>query len=836
MLGHYVSIAFRSFRRTPASTAINVVALALGLICFVIAWATVQYWGHAESHFAKADRTFAIARTLKIKSNNLNIGWEAIAAEFTAKYLKLDFPEFESVTRVRQVGEAQVTAGAQKMRLRMAFADPTFFDVFDLPFAASDAKHAFAQPDSVVLSDVAAMSLFGTTDAVGRTIRLGDTDIAVTGVLAEFPAPSHIGRTGTATVRFDILASWDVLEKGRKAAAGPPDPTARPEPENWFDFTTQTYVVLPEGSKATPASLAPEFAAFVERRVPKVEQDIAELTFGMIPIRDMMAARLNTVLFAGTNIGLSVTTLLILFGGLILLVACLNYANLATAQAMRRTKEVGLRKTIGASRRQIMTQYILEASLQAIAALGVALIATATVAPVVKNATEIDLTLALFSGLAFWGFVAGLICAVTLLAGAYPAIYLSGIRPIQAIRAAGARPGRRLMPTLLVGAQFVAASFLLIAVIVMTQQTNDLRRTGLGATTDPVIVIPNARALTKIDPETLRSRLLALPQVKSVSSTNRAPWSGGVDLLLLQRAPGVGQIQYTAFQSKVDFDFFKTMDMPLVAGRPYERDRGDDKSARDEDHFDPNTPVNLVIDSAFSRQLGFASPRAAVDQIVYIGLHQHGLPDQPVRIIGVVSDRPLHFVGLGASASVYRLGIGEQQVMAKISRDDVPGAIKAIKGVWNQLAPDQVFQYEFEDQLFAQGYEIFGRVGQAFVGLAAFAFAISTIGLVAMGFHVANRRRHEIGVRKTLGASTRQILVMLLRDFSKPVIVANVIAWPLAYLAVNAYLSAFLHRITVTPLPFALSFAITLVIAWAAVGGQAMRAARVKPASVLRYE
>jgi len=172
----------------------------------------------------------------------------------------------------------------------------------------------------------------------------------------------------------------------------------------------------------------------------------------------------------------------------------------------------------------------------------------------------------------------------------------------------------------------------------------------------------------------------------------------------------------------------------------------------------------------------------------------------------------------------------------RISGKDIPGALEAIKGVWAELAPGQVFHYSFEDQLFAQGYELYGRVAQAFTALALFAFAISTIGLVGMGSHVAIRRRHEIGVRKTLGASTRQVLVMLLKDFSKPVLVANVIAWPLAYLAVQAYLGVFIHRIAVTPVPFALSLGTTILIAWVAVGGQAVRAARVRPASVLRYE
>ena len=195
------------------------------------------------------------------------------------------------------------------------------------------------------------------------------------------------------------------------------------------------------------------------------------------------------------------------------------------------------------------------------------------------------------------------------------------------------------------------------------------------------------------------------------------------------------------------------MDVPVIAGRAFDRAHGDDKAPLYEDHFDPKTPVNVVIDRSFSDQLGFESPDSAVDQIVYMGLSQHGLPDQPMRIIGVVDDKPLDFAGLGASASLFRLGSGMPQVVVRISGKNVSGALEAIRGEWAKLAPARF-------PLFVRGPALCPRLravrpgAQAFIGLAVFAFVISTIGLFGMATHVANRRRHEIGVRKTLGAST----------------------------------------------------------------------------------
>ena len=842
MFGHYILIAFRNFRRSPVATGINVLALALGLTCFVVAYAAVQYWGHAESHFAKADRTYAITRDFRFKDGSLDTGNLPSTNILFAKYMKLDFPQFETIVRARGGGEVPLGVDDKQIRMPVAYVDPDFLDVFDLPYVAGGGKDALKQPNSVILTESAAKRLFGSTDVVGRTVNFGRWDITVTGVTASIPQPSHLGQSANAGLRFDALVSWAVYDRVVKAITAGTDDAEQANgpnrPENWFGgYCCITYVVLPKGSKATPKSLKPEFAAFVKRHVPPEQLKMADFTVGMIPIRDIMAKSLEAELFSGKNVGISIPALLMLFGGLILLVACVNYANLATAQAVKRAKEVGLRKAIGASRMQIASQYLLEAALLAAGALVIALAVTSLIAPIVKNTVDIDLTLALFSGWQFWVFLLGVIAGVGLLAGAYPALYLSRVRPILALKSADARSGSSLMPTLLVGAQFMATSFLLIAVIVMHAQSNDLRRTGLGTGEDPVITITNLGNLTKVSSMELADALARLPQVKAASAMGDTPWSSNVNLIDFRRSKVAGSTHITAYQNSVEYGFFDTVNMRVLAGRVYDRDHGDDRPVGGLGDLDPDKPVNLVVDRAFTERLGFSSPKAAVDQVIYLPLTTAKLPDQPVRIIGVVENKPLHFVGMGSTSNVYIISKDLYYVLVRVSGDDIPGAITAIRGLWQRMVgPGNYFYYDFVDQLFAKNYELFGRVNLVFAGLALFAFVISIIGLVGMAGHVASRRRREIGVRKTLGASTRQILMMLLKDFSKPVVIANIVAWPLAYLAVEAYLSIFIHRIPLTPVPFAVSLAITLVIAWVAVGGQAVRAARVKPATVLRYE
>ena len=240
--------------------------------------------------------------------------------------------------------------------------------------------------------------------------------------------------------------------------------------------------------------------------------------------------------------------------------------------------------------------------------------------------------------------------------------------------------------------------------------------------------------------------------------------------------------------------------------------------------------ASIVIDRETARQLGFAAPQDAVGQMIYAAAQR------PARVIGVVENQASRFIGMGATSTVYFLTDNRPFQIVRIDGKDISGGLARIRDIWERLAPGATLNLQFMDELFGETYGYFQTINRTFLGMAIFAFVISIIGLFGIAVYAARRRIHEIGVRKTVGARSSQILVMLLKDFSKPVLIANLVAWPLAYFAAQAYLSIFVTRTAVTPLPFVASLAITLVIAWAAVGGQAWRAARVKPAQVLKYE
>jgi putative ABC transport system permease protein len=831
MLGHYVVAALRNFQRRPFGTAVNVFALALGLACFVAAYATVVYWSDAERHFAAAERTYAITANLAARDGSVATGVVPRTSDVVARYLKADFPELEAVIRARtgNGNDVSFTTGEKKARLELTYVDPEFLDVFDLPLSAGDRATALAQPSSVLLTEAAAARLYGTSDPMGRFIQISsDRGSTVTGVIADIPQPSHMGPSASAFLRYEVLASWDVLERLINVARGPNAPPPR---ENWFDTCCVTYAVLPADGSLDESELKAGLADFASRHVPADQLAGATMEFDAVPIRTLMVAGIDSLIFSGNRVAISITTLLLLLGGLVLVVAALNYANLATAQAAARAKEVGMRKAVGAARGQVMFQYVLEAGLLAAAGLVAALLAILLVTPVVRRYAEVDLGLALSSP-GFWAFLIGLVALVGLLAGAYPAFVLSRVRPVQALRSGKMRGGPRLLPALLGGAQFAAASFLLIAVIVMLSQNRELRQTGLGTDRDPLVVVTNVPFFTRVDPEQFRNDLLRIPTVRAVTSVGAIPWSSEIGVATFRRTEDRSASNQLTYQNSIAHDFFATMQTPVLAGRVFDRDHGEDTFPQGDD---PARQRNIVVDRAFAEQLGFASPEAAVDQVIYMPSFDEDGPVLPVRLIGVVENRPLHLLGLGATSNVYFLGGNQWYVIARIAANDISTTLAAMEAAWDRQAPAIAISSRFMDAMFDQNYLTFGRINAVFNGLASFALVISAIGLFGMAVHTTGRRRHEIGVRKTLGASARQIGAMLLQSFSKPIVVANLIAWPLAFVAVQAYLRVFLHRVPVTLTPFLVSLAITILIAWIAVIGQTWRAARVAPSQTLRY-
>jgi putative ABC transport system permease protein len=831
MFKHYLTTALRHFRQHKVTTSINVVCLTIGLVCFLAIYATVTYMSRADQHFPNADRVYMI--TIKANSAPAN----PIGPWLTAKYLKTDVPEVETVARATidmgMYNEIPIATAERKTFLTVAYADAEFLEVFALPFAAGNSRDALREPNSAVVSSATAIRLFGSdSNAIDKRLRLQDgREVTIHGVLADIRQPSHI-KTGSAasfaSVRFEALLSMDVLEDGATA-----DPVRTKLLTNWSVPYFLTYAVLPRNGSFTVEDLRSRLKSFGEHHA-NLGTDVYQ--FNVTAVSTYKMSMFSG--FAGSEkTGISITSMFYALGALVLFISCLNYANLATAQAATRAKEIGMRRVVGASRGQIIVQFIFEAALLSIAAFVCAIVLTGLATFALSIPGSADVVLSTLATSAFWLTIFGLLASVTLAAGIYPAFVLSNVRPIHAVRAGKARSGGQFVPRLLVGLQFLGASFLLISMLVMLDQNATLKQSVLNGTSNTMVVLSNNVRDAKVDFEVLRTELLRQPHVQAVTAAMFSPWSLPAMPTSVAQSHDPAARKTPTSRSVVNHDFFATMGIKLLAGREFVRQRAEDEI--DLQSQSPAAIASVIIDRALAEQSGWAQPADSLGKILYATEYgDASRPPIPLQVIGVVENHPMGIVSpIGATSNVYALSTtGAGFPIIRVNTADGGAALSEIESVWNKLAPSVALKMQFADQQLNSSYQVMNEIANTFIAIASLALLISVLGLVGMSIQIIGRRLHEIGVRKTLGASVQSVVQLLLIDFSKPVIVANVVAWPLAFVVMQLYLSIFVQRTALSVAPFVASLALTVLIAWLSVAAQATRAAKMNPAAVLRHE
>jgi putative ABC transport system permease protein len=834
MFAHYVANAFGRFRRDPIATAIKVLALGLGLACFLLAHLVADHVRQTDRGWAAADRTYTLSQVATRPGGEVVSGSVGAISTSAVRYLREDFPELEiAATRTMtfpfKVGDRVVEQG------NTLIVEPEFLDIFDLAMRSGRAAGALDAPRSALVTEDLALELFGRTDVVGETIELQNglmnrEDVTVTGVFA-FDAPTHFGAESVGK-NIRMIVDTDTLRAQYTFTR--PDGSVQEatwvDAPDWAGTCCTTYLVLPEDGSLGLAGLEARLAEFSARRVPP---DIGEMRFIPTPMSDVASAYMNTRLFGGAQV-VDLPTVLTAFAALILIVACLDFANLATAEAAARAKEVGLRKAVGAGRGQIAVQTLIEAAVLTLGALLLVLPLVLLLAAPLGGLLQLEIALPGLDRPDYWLSVLAIAAVTGLAAGAYPALVLARVRPLFALRMGGARGGSPLVRTLLIGAQFAAASFLVVAIVVLHAQKAEIRDRLTDPSTDlrVTVLLPGDGS---VNTETLRAELLAHPSVTgfAVSVTppfRRTPYSSRGNDPLFARSEDPGAPRAPAQMRLISPGYFDAAGIAMVAGA---------EIATDAEL--PADGFHVVIDTRMAAELGL-TPDQAVGQLGYY-FQPGGSPGEPQqaipgRIVGVAAATPLEYMTGGPSGYVYitQSGVLVGAAIVRVARGDVEAALAHIDETWAALAPDRPIRRMFLDEAFDLSFAMFNTMNVAFAAMSVLAAAIAAIGMFGVAGFVVEHRRHEVGVRKTLGATTLRVLRRLLWDFGKPVVAANLIAWPLAYLAAQAYLALFVNRIALTPVPFLIALAATLGIAWLAVGIHAWRAATLRPADVLRYE
>lgn len=801
MLHNYFITAFRNLWKYKFYSLINIVGLTLGVVsCIFIALYVYDELSYDRFH-EKAERIYRVTEFIDTEGS----GERSSSVPFPTGPTLAEEYETHIETQVRFFDFQSPTLFISERELEREFNEPdvlfvdsTFFDVFDYELAAGDKATALQKPNSVLLTRDAAMRYFGDDDPMGRILQIeGKEDLIVTGVLSTPPTHAHF--------KFDFLVSFSTLRNFFNGQY----------PSTWYWNPCWTYVLLKPNVQ--PKDVEKFFPEFIVKYFPEFIQKETRLELQPlvdIHLKSDLAFELEPT---GGEGNIYVFTAI---GVFILFIACMNFMNLSTARSLKRAREVGLRKTLGSKRRQLVLQFLIESLMIALIAIVAALVLSVAGLHFFNGLAEKSMDPTVF--LNPWILLA--LVLIFLVAGVgsglYPAFVLSSFIPSKSLKAQGKGGRGGLIRKVLVVVQFALSIMMIISTVLANRQLDFLRRSDAGFDSSQILYIAALRTpITKTYPA-FKKELEQREDVVSVT---------GVLDVLGSRHQGDNYRFEGMEKSKlfsvmwVNHDFFKTFGLELAAGRPFLENMTTDDS------------LALIVNEAFVKQMGWTAEEAIGKGFEYVPYHG--------KIIGVVKDfnfvskhRKIEPLILQLRSNPGHFNFSLKYVAVKLNSTDMAGTVAAIEAKWKMLAPGRPFDYFFLDQELDQLYkaeEKLGRVAGLFSGLA---IVVACLGLFALASFMAEERRKEIGVRKVMGSSVRQVVVLLTKDFTRLIVVAFTVACPLTWYLMDRWLNQFAFHIEMDWLTFLLAGLATTVVALLTISYRAVQAASENPINALRYE
>jgi putative ABC transport system permease protein len=796
MLKNYIKIALRTVLRQKGYSVINITGLAVGIACCLLIFMYVKDDLSYDRFHENSDRIYRVYRTHQASGGDQR----AVARTnyLLSDILTAQFPDIEKAVRIAR-SNARIRYNEQDFIEPYFFiADPGVFDVFTIPYVQGDPVTALSEPFSVVVTEETAQKYFGDENPIGKTLLYDyKHPFTVTGVVRSFPTQSHF--------HFDFIASLESTK-----SMFPPVMF-----EHWGNIWLYTYLLLSPGTEA--ASLERRFAAFMELHAPDAVR-MVNLQFHLQPVTDIhLRSHLDLELEANSNLTyIYIFTIIALF---ILAIACFNFINLTIARSARRRKEVGIRKTIGANRPQLIRQFIGESVLITAAAVVIGLLIIELILPVFNDFTGKALSTSTFVNGAVLAGLLGIILIVGFGAGIYPALFFSSYRPVEVISGKSSSKGARNHAVLrkgIVTVQFAISITLIASTVIIYNQLTYLRTKDLGFDKDQIMIVelndPGSRQQVEVLKESFETHSSVL-QAAAASHVPPQQLSSWRIRPVTEPSEKIELINVIA----VDYDFIELMGIDIVEGRNLSREYAlDDREGiifneAAVKYFDLDDPVGVRFD-------------------LFQGL-KNG------TVVGVVDN--FHYESLHSEVMPVFLHIWPQwysQILLKTRPENIPQTVQDIREIWLSHIPDWPFEYRFLDEDFDLVYRSEQRFGQLILYFSILAIFIACLGLFGLASYATQQRTKEIGVRKVLGASIAGIVALLSKEFLKLVVIANVIAWPITYIAVNRWLENFEYRIHPGWTFFIMSGAIAILIALLTLSYQAVRAAMANPVESLRYE
>jgi putative ABC transport system permease protein len=793
----YLRLALRRMVKHKGYSLINVLALTVGIAACGLVLLYVLFETSIDTFQKDADRIYRVGLYRKSAQ-----GEDVIAGNYTplATALKEQYPQVEYAAQTLSGGfEPQPVVYRDKAfkEANVTFASPDLIPILDIPLLRGDPADALKRRNTVLLSERMARKYFGPEEPLGKTVRINDKDCEVTGIVGDPPANTQFQHDIVVSARSEL------------------------ETEEHFQGWKPGIAAVMTLVKLRPGADAAEFERLI-RDLPAKYAGESLKKMGAVNLMILQPLK-KLYLYESTLESARPSQKLVylyIFSAvalLILVLAGMNFVNLATARSAGRAAEVGVRKAAGAERSQLIAQFLGESLVVAFVSLALAVFIILLALPLFEGLARISLDGKALLRPVFAGALLGLTLLIGLAAGLYPALFLSAFRPAAVLKGrlrTGLR-GARLRRTLVV-AQFAISVTLIIGTLLIAGQVGFMRRQPLGFSKDQKLAI-NFRTwgMMENNYETVKSDLLRHPGILAATACSGVP------------GKGINRTYYypTGFQAekglalrslRADHDFFKVFDIPMAAGRPFQKDIATD------------TYSALVLNEQGAKAFGWGTADEAVGKT---------LTDRPIPIVGIVKDfhwwglqRPIEPMVVRVAPDLFRY------IAMKVETKDLPGVIAHVKAVYDRLYPGEIFEYFFVDQAFDRQYATEVRIGRLFQVFTGVALFIACLGLFGLASFLAEQRTKEIGIRKSLGASVTGIVVLLSKEFTKWVLLANLIAWPAAYLLGRKFLENFAVRM---PMPwglFLLSSALALAVAGLTVSYQSVRAAAANPVDSLRYE
>ena len=799
MLINYLKTAFRLLVRQKSYSFINIGGLAIGMSVCILILSYVFFELSYDKFHENPDQIYRVGVDATVGGNTMNL---AVTSGRMSEALREDFPEVLENTRFSQSGTQDVIIGEHKfIQDDFLYVDSSFLNVFSFEMVQGLREEALLHTRSVVLTEKTANKFFGERDPMGEMIKINATNYKVTGVLKNVPPNS--------TVQFEMLVGMDINDQTSPFYGM----------NNWGNISMYSYVKLEKNTDYK--ALEEKFDDFKVRHTQQLIDMGVHFDLFLQPIT--MIHLYSDLEREGENSG--DITYVYLFSAIaifILFIACINYMNLASARSFKRAKEVGMRKIHGAVRPQLIRQFLGESVFFSILAFALALIIVQLTMPLFNDLVyQDDMGTDLFSNkFMLIGFFVAITFIVGILAGSYPAFYMSSFSPIAALKGEKVRGKKKsLLRNILVVLQFTIAVALIICTSVIYSQLNYMQNKDLGFKGEDRIIIPFRTQALRDKSEVIRNEFKALSNVEAVSLANSTPGYGMSGSGYFPEG-GDENNPVIIYNSTIDDSFIETMDMKLVAGRNFSKEFGTDTLA-------------ILVNEELARRHGWDDP---IGKKLSVNAGD-SVPRIDFKVVGVLKD--FHFRSLLTQVEPFAYHYGEsghRTIVLKLNKANKDVALRQVEEKWNELTDNAPFDYYFIQEMFEESYITYIRMGKLFTAFTIIAIFVACIGLFGLASFLTEIRTKEIGIRKVQGAGVMTILKLLNMDFIKWVLVANIIAWPVAYYYMTEWLANFSYAVSLSWISFALGAVLSIFIALITVSYQSLKSATRNPIESLRYE